>query len=279
MTKKRLIATLIAVLLIIIIGVLAGVVFVVRDVEIQIDDEHLLNPEITKEDIIEKTNIQEGKSIFSISESKIVSNIESEFPTIRVRGVERVFPNKIIIHLVERVPLIAIKFQGLDEYLILDNNMCAMKKVECSEEESETKLKDVCIVKEVELSGQRNIYLGKQLPRIYGDEFVIVQDVVQGLINSGMGLNQVSKFLGTMSFDTVTKTTFIRTRYGSDFGVTIVFGYSDLKDEEMVEDRIVLAREAFVGLDTAKRAKGSLVYFKGDSNSGQFVYIDSKTNK
>ena len=271
MSKKRLLAMLFAVVIIVVIGVLAGVVFVVRDVDININDGEGMENEISVEDILEAANIQKGKSIFSISESKVVSNIESQFPTLRVKGVERVFPNKIIISLVERIPLIAIKFKDKNEYLVLDNNMCVITKIEyTSDEERDEKLKDYCVVKGTELEGARQIYYGKTLPRIYGDEVVMVENIVSGLIDSGMNLTQVKEFLDGISFDKSEKTVFVETKYSTKSGVTIMFSYKGIdKDTKLVYKRVMEAREFYINLETSQKASG---YLKYNEENDEFYY-------
>ena len=262
MSKKRLVAMFISLCIIVTLCVLGGAVFVVRDVEVVRLEGLENNTQITDKDIIATTRISYGKSIFAISESKVVSNIENTYPNIKVRGIERVFPNKIVINLIERVPMVAIKFKGQNDYLILDNNMCAIKKISVNEADIEEKLNKICVVKGYELEGTKNIYLGKQLPRIYGDEVVLVENIIAGLIKQGMELKQINEFMYSINFDSGVKKIYIQTNYGAPGnGVVIQIDYSGIdKDETMVYKKIMLAREKYVTLETEEKAKGFLIY-------------------
>lgn len=270
MSKKRLIAMFISLCIIILLCVLCGAVFVVRDVEIVKLEGLEFNTQISDKDLIATTQISYGKSIFAISESKVVTNIENTYPTIKVRGVERIFPNKIVIKLIERVPMIAIKFKGQKDYLILDNNMCAIKKVSVTEADFNEKLKNVCIVKGFELEGTNDIYLGKQLPRIYGDEVVLIEHIIAGLVKQGMELKQINEFISSIGFEQGVKKIFVYTKYGTGEGVSIDIDYSGIeKDENIVYKRIQLARKKYVTLETEEKIAGVLIY---DSTTNSYIH-------
>ena len=274
MSKKRLIAMFVSLCIIIVICVLGGAVFVVKDIDIARLEGLENNTQIKDSDIIATTKISYGKSIFAISESKVVTNIESTYPTLKVRSIERVFPNKIIIKVIERVPMIAIRFKGGNEYLILDNNMCAIKKVSVTESDKAEKLNNLCIVDGFELEGTKDIFLGKQLPRIYGDEVIIIQHILSGLIHENMELKQINEFMSRLIFDKGVKKVYLQTRYGTGEGVSIFIDYGDIeKDKNIVYKKVRLARQKYVTLETEERAKGYMFY---DVNTDTYIY---KLNK
>ncbi len=254
MSKKRLIAMFVSLVVIIILCVLGGAVFVVQDIQIVIESGDDI--EIANEEIIKTANISYGKSIFAISESKVVSNIEGHFPTLKVRGIERVFPNKIILKIAERVPIIAIKFEGKQEYLILDNNMCAIAKINAPDENY---LKEICVVTGFELSGSNDIFLGKQLPTSYGEQTVVCQHVMAGL-NAKMGLEKMEDFMCRIEFSPTAKVVYVVTRFNGKDGVSIKLAYDTMKDNKLVVfERIKLAYEFYNTLDTKEKSEGFIL--------------------
>lgn len=274
MSKKRIITMFASLCIIILLCVLGGAVFVIRDIDVVFSGN---KPEgIDDAELIRKANIEYGKSIFSISESKVVTNIETNYPDIKVRGIERVFPNKIILKLAERVPVAAIKFADKQEYLILDSNMCAMEKVGAASE----KLNGLCMVRGFELSGNTDIYLGKQLPASYGIEAVVVQQIMAGLSES-IDAGELTRFLGEIYFVDGYPLVSIRTRYGeSGYGVTIRLDFSALdKDKYEVYNLIKGAYRFYLNdesmSDPQNKSEGYILY---DKTNNQFFYKKNDTN-
>lgn len=262
MSKKRLIAMFVSLVVIIILCVLGGAVFVVQDIQIVIESGDDI--EIANEEIIKTANISYGKSIFAISESKVVSNIEGHFPTLKVRGIERVFPNKIILKIAERVPIIAIKFEGKQEYLILDNNMCAIAKINAPTEDY---LKEICVVTGFELSGSNDIFLGKQLPTTYGVQTVVCQHIMAGL-DEKMGLEKMEDFMKRIEFSPTANIVYVVTRFNNQDGVSIKLAYDTMKDDKLVVyERIKLAYEFYNTLDTKEKSEGYIL-----RENGEFLY-------
>ncbi len=254
----------VSLVIIIVLCVLGGAVFVVQDVQVVIDSADDVG--VSNEDIIKTASVTKGKSIFSISESKVVSNIEKSYPTLKVKGVERVFPNKIILKLAERVPIIAIKFEGKNEYLILDNNMCAIEKFKASPDDPY--LKTLCVVSGFELSGPNDIYLGKQLPTSYGEQAVVCQHIMAGL-EKKMGLKKMSEFLYGIEFSQSMKVVYAVTRYNNAKGVIIRIAYDNMKeDKQAVFNKIQKAYEYYLSIDNPELKKEGYIMME----NGEFTH-------
>ena len=241
--------------IIVVLCVLGGAVFVVSDIQIERQDKNLQQSTISDESIIEKSRIEYNKSIFAISESKVVTNIESNFPTIRVVGIERKFPNKIVIKLTERVPLVALKFKDKPEYLIIDNNMCVIDNVK----EKDERLEKLTIVDGYELSSVNNVSYGKQLPASLGQEVVVINHIMAGL-QQKMDVTQINDLVKGVHFIKKSNVVYVSTKYG-DKGLVIKIDYTEMKDnKELVFNHIQLAYDAYVKLDTEQKQSGYLIY-------------------
>lgn len=269
MSKKRLIAMFVSLVVIIVLCVLGGAVFVVQDIQIVIESGDDI--EIANEEIIKTANVSYGKSIFAISESKVVSNIEGHFPTLKVRGVERIFPNKIILKIAQRVPVVAIKFEGKQEYLILDNNMCAIEKVTAPSEEY---LKGICIVTGFELSGSNDIFLGKQLPTSYGEQAVVCQHIMAGL-SEKMGLKKMGNFMSRIEFSPTAKVVYVVTKIKNKDGVSIKLSYETMKDDKLiVYNRVKKAYEFYETLSgTPEQQEIGYILWE----NGEFLHKEHET--
>ena len=66
--------------------------------------------ETLKERVVEKSGIELYKNIIVLNEKKAVKNIENEMPgEVKVINIERKFPDKVWIHFVKLVPVIAVE--------------------------------------------------------------------------------------------------------------------------------------------------------------------------
>lgn len=82
------------------------------------------NSIVSKEDIISLAGIQTGESLLSVSNSKVEENIEKN-PYLIFDGIDRVFPDTIIIKVKERAPKALIEYMG--SYVEVDKNGYVLK--------------------------------------------------------------------------------------------------------------------------------------------------------
>lgn len=116
--NKRLIIAFICLVVIAIPIIVVSAVFTVGSIDvIAIGDGF----EFDKTAIVDDTGIKIGSSIFTISEKKAINNVEVNNPTIKVVNIERIFPNKVVLNIVKRIPIVAIKTK--DAYALIDREM------------------------------------------------------------------------------------------------------------------------------------------------------------
>ena len=111
--KKRTIILFACLLIICIVLVLNGTLFIVRDVEV-VDWEQGV---IENDEIVELSKVKD-RNIFTISEKIVRDNIEKTLPHFKVVSVVRSFPSSIKIVVLNRLPLIAVRYSG--GYAIVD---------------------------------------------------------------------------------------------------------------------------------------------------------------
>ncbi len=78
-----------------------------------------LNIQIQNE--IKQTTLNYGGSVLFINKDKIIDELEKKFPYIKVVNIETVFPDKFVLHCVEREELFVIK--SGNKYYILDEEL------------------------------------------------------------------------------------------------------------------------------------------------------------
>jgi len=115
--NKRLIILFIGLVILVLVIVLNSTVFIIRDISVLSDCG---TGYYNDEDIVSSSFISGGKNIFILSERIATDNIEKAHPDIRVTSIERKFPNKVIIHITLRIPVIALKINGSNNYFITD---------------------------------------------------------------------------------------------------------------------------------------------------------------
>ncbi|HOV69838.1 MAG TPA: FtsQ-type POTRA domain-containing protein [Clostridia bacterium] len=76
------------------------------------------NTTVPEEEILELAAVPHDLMIFMLDEDEVKERVERN-PILKVIGVERIFPNKVRIHLVEREPRVELEFAG--GFMILDS--------------------------------------------------------------------------------------------------------------------------------------------------------------
>ena len=118
--NKRLIVLISFFAFIVLIIVLSSTVFSLRTVQVNfLSTTNYLENEI---DIISSANFSYGESIFFIDREVYTNEIEQNNPYIKVVSLEVVFPNRLIIHAVERNEMYAFKLSD-NSYAITDDEL------------------------------------------------------------------------------------------------------------------------------------------------------------
>lgn len=114
----------------VIIGIIALVVlfsftlFAVRNIDVDYRS-NTVNLTTTKSELIANSGIKKGGSVFFQNKSKYINNLERKYPYIKVVNIETVFPSKLVLHIVERSEVYAVK-DG-EQYYICDNEFKVLR--------------------------------------------------------------------------------------------------------------------------------------------------------
>jgi len=241
--NARIIVFIAIIALFVVFVLLNMTVFTIKDVTVLNKVESQL---IDKNAIVNDSGIERGDNIFLLSESKISQTIERNNPYIKVTSIERSFPNKVIIHVSMRTPLMAVKIQNSSLYALIDGSLKILEIVD----------------------NQNNLYLGST--KINGIE--ITDPIVGGSLYLSNDLNSrlseigyvateeqldTSAFLNffeSMSF-TGTEGSIILIKLRS--GVTICINGSQETERKL---RVALEKYRDLGEQSYKRLSG-YIYF------------------
>lgn len=140
--KRNPLPILIAVIIVAIIATM-GAIMRVKEVSVEIVGENVI-----AEDIINYSRIKEGGSILSLNEIDAINRIESAYSdnSVKVEGIERVFPNKVIIYVKERTPIFAVKRKNTDKYVLTDMDFQMSRNIDAN-----TDLTSCIVVKGIEV--------------------------------------------------------------------------------------------------------------------------------
>ncbi|MBQ7652902.1 MAG: FtsQ-type POTRA domain-containing protein [Clostridia bacterium] len=123
----RIIVFIAIIAVIVVFVILNMTVFTVKDVTVLNKVE---SQSIDKDAIITDSGIDTGDNIFLLSESKISSAIERNNPYVEVLSVERSFPNKVVIHVSMRTPLMSVHIQNSNLYALIDASLKILEIVD-----------------------------------------------------------------------------------------------------------------------------------------------------
>lgn len=100
--------------------VLSSAVFSLKTTELNfLSTTHQLND---NESILNSAQFEYGQSIFFINRDSYIENLEQNNPYLKVVSLEVVFPNKLIVHAVERNEMYAFKLSN-NTYAITDDEL------------------------------------------------------------------------------------------------------------------------------------------------------------
>lgn len=261
--NKRLLLMFIGFALIALILVLNGTVFTVDEITVAFDSAQDAETESRlSAAIAEASGIKTGKNVFTVSESKAVTNITTAVSGVRVLGIERKFPNKVIIHVSRRVPVMAIPFRDSGtakiKYAVVDTEMVVLYIADSVQS-------GVSKVENFRLSGNYEITVGKTLTVKFGDEIFYLQNIAAAFQQGGLSPEEFVSFISTVRF---AESGAPRFDLLTNSGVTIVIDNADK-----------LATDGIIG-----RVKDAYSWYKsfGETDreiTGGFASYDEKQTK
>lgn len=118
--KKALIISSVILTIIVVIIILMFTLFSLKSVELSFKTE-TLNITAEQTEQIEQKTLSYGGSVLFINKDKIVSELEKEFPYLKIVNIETQIPDKFVIHCAEREELFSIESNG--KYYVLDEEL------------------------------------------------------------------------------------------------------------------------------------------------------------
>lgn len=122
MKSKRLIAILIVFGFITLLVVLSSTVFTLQSISLNWLTTRSMLADETIDTFSNNIKFPLGESVFFLKKSKIVEDLEKEYPYLQVLNIETKFPNSAVIHVAERKQLYAIKLNN-SNYIVLDKGL------------------------------------------------------------------------------------------------------------------------------------------------------------
>lgn len=183
---KRVLALIIIFAIIAITLILCATVFLLRNVEVgysAVGEDAV----VSKEEIIAASGLKPNKNVLFINEKQIVSNVQQKYPQVKVINVERVFPNKVIIYVTVRVPILAVSVG--DEFALIDREMFVTDIVSSDELIQKQNAYGYEFIRvNFSLPSEKAVQ-GKQIAADVSKELCVVQNVIAGYENLEL-LNQ-----------------------------------------------------------------------------------------
>ncbi len=112
--KKRWISVIIGCVVVALIAII-GNVCRVRTVIVKFDNQPV---NVTADEVFRASGIETRRSILGINEITVKECVNGAFGdnSVYVRNIERVFPNKVIVYVEERMPLCAVKLRDPEKF-------------------------------------------------------------------------------------------------------------------------------------------------------------------
>lgn len=171
--NKRLIILFSVLLIVVLIIILNSTLFVVKDISTSYPE----CDKFTSNDIISASSIVKDKNIFMISKSKSTNIIEKTIPYVEVINIEKKFPNKIVIHTDLRIPIMVIKIDSTNKYLLIDKDLKVLDIIE------ESAINDYCLIRgnTVKFNGNDNEIIGAFIEK--DEDFANLSLIIQTVLS------------------------------------------------------------------------------------------------
>ena len=189
---------------------------------------------VKTDEVIEASGIKLKTNIFSINEKAITNNVNRYYSdnTVSIIDVERVFPNKIILHIKERIPVFAILYNSNDyDYVLTDDNFVSSTFVS---------IDSVDFSKVIKVNGV-------QVENTFNTPNIIkMNEIRKGFSHSGINEEALSAFIKEITLEGDTATIFLR---DYDESKMII----DISNNELIVDYTINVYNFFVDAPIAER--------------------------
>ena len=173
--KKRLIVLAVIAGVLVFVILLSSAIFKIKGVSVEYQTTLTLLDKNGLNEMVESSGIPVGKSIFFSTFDESISKMEKDNPYVKINGIERKFPNSLVVLVSERVPVVRVEHGGLT--YVLDNELKVLNAVKSdSEYNSKTGEKDLPLL---ELSAEYALNLDSA-----GTGEFLDNDVVKGYVDA-----------------------------------------------------------------------------------------------
>ncbi|MEG2454489.1 MAG: FtsQ-type POTRA domain-containing protein, partial [Clostridia bacterium] len=246
--------------------ILNGTVFTIDTIDVDFDlpQSEKVEQELSAS-VVSASGLKIGKNVFTVSESTMVKNIQAKVPNVKILGVERIFPNKVVIHASRRIAVLAIPFKQNQSsnfnYAIVDSEMVVL-------EIKDELPRGLSSVLGFQLIGNYNIAVGKELSVKFGKEVYYLQNIAVSFMKAGLNSEEFSSFVSKISF--VGQMIHILTNSGVD----IILGSNGELTSEEISARVMKSYEWYKGFsETAPEIKSGYAYY--NTSLCKFVWNDN----
>lgn len=251
MRNKKLIVLFSILAFVTLLVVLSSVIFSVQTVYASCynDDDEQLDAIVASEEI---NGISRGKSMFMLSEKKVIEKVESSRSDVRVVNIERKFPNQVYINYVKIFEYIAFE---TEDCVLYASNECKI----LSKGDKQAEYKDhIKLISDAAAVSQNE---GDTLFALDSSQYKIVC----GLLDAMERMDLHSVVIDMFEFIDVTSTdknglTFIKTRTGAFF--ELQGGTTNLTE------KLRLAASVYLSNDTQYMNSGTIIV----NSSGKTAY-------
>lgn len=137
--NKRLVIIFSIIVVVVLFVVLNSAVFVVRSINVRYPE----NEYYSHEDVLTASSSIHKMNIFSLSENKIIAQLEKAVPYAQIIDVERSFPSKVLIKTELREPILAIRVNNSSDMIVLDKYLKILDVVSSSQSHPYTEIRGV----------------------------------------------------------------------------------------------------------------------------------------
>ena len=243
--NKRLLGIFIAVAVAVVVIVVCCVMFLTGSVEVKTAGDLTLDDDKVNA-IVSQSGIKKGESIFALDKASATSAVEKANPYLKVVNIERKFPNKVVIYIAERSPVLAIPVETEEGesalYALVDNELKILGVATESEISGLTPVSNFTISGGEESAGS---FLGEDADGLAG--------VVEGAESVTFVSNRFNDFIKNIEFSKS------NVRVKTNTGVTFV-----LKNDGNVKSMFVGAYTYYSNsADGSKERTSGYIFFNG----------------
>ncbi len=209
-----------------------------------------------EEVVIENSKINLGSSIFFINKEEVSQKIEKENPYVKIVSIETVFPNRLVLHIIEREEVYALK---------MDDNNYAI----CDREFKVLKIEDSLINSYVILTGYENIDAtateAGDYVNLEGRKESIIDDAINTLLTWDNNIVNIKANVKEIEFDYEREN---QIRIEMQSGVNIVVKDAD----KMAAEKIVLGISLYTSEEADYHSSGVILVIEEQDGTISAVY-------